>query len=196
MADSGAAAAGIATGTTGAVIYVGIVWWAIRRARRTYSKWIVKRLKRTGSAVILDVKDRRGTWNPAKKEVSGRLFATGQAEYTLDASGVVHLRFHSKSGGEQHYEGPIPEWHGSPAGRRRQQFMRIFYAVYLAVLTVGFGLGYLLSAGSVTKRLVIGFVGLLGAILVIAVSSTFVRVGFSVRTVIRDRNGQSRMKFQ
>ena len=68
------------------------------RARRTYSRAIVRRLQQTGQQVEIKVSDRRGTWNPARKEVAGRHFANGRAVYSLDASGVVHLEFHPVAG--------------------------------------------------------------------------------------------------
>ena len=105
---NGAATDAVVTAIIGSVIYGCVVWWALRRARRTYSRAIVRQLKRTGHQVEIKVSDRRGTWNPAMKGVAGRLFANGRAVYSLDASGVVHLEFHPVAGGQQHYEDQSP----------------------------------------------------------------------------------------
>lgn len=160
----------------------------IRRARRTYSRSIVKRLRTTGRTLVLDVSDRRGTWNPAKKEVSGRLFANGQAEYTLDASGVVHLRFRPRSGGEARFEGPIPQWHDSPAGRQCRRFRPVFYALYWGLLAdrICCRLSALQRLQNPEARHRLR--GAPGRDAGYSLASIFLRVAISVRTLIRDRN--------
>jgi hypothetical protein len=51
------------------------------------------------------------TWNPAWPEKQAWLFETGEATYTLDEAGIVHLEFHSNWGGAiQHFSGPAPKW--------------------------------------------------------------------------------------
>jgi len=138
-------------------IYGCVIWWAMRRARSTYSKAIVRRLKRTGQQVAINVSNCRGTWNPARKEVAGRLFANGCAVYSLDAAGTVHLEFHPVAGGQQHYEGPIPAWHDAPEGRRRQRLVRRVWVAYVAWLLAGFVVGYLLAYGSGASDSLSGF---------------------------------------
>jgi small-conductance mechanosensitive channel len=159
----------------------------MQRVRRTYSKAIVRELRETGQSVVVNVSDRRGTWNPARKEVSGRLFASGRAIYSLDAEGIVHLVFHPVTGGEQHYDGPIPEWHDSPEGRRRQRLVRRVWVGYAAWLCVGFAVGYLLASGSSAKRFAIGGAGLFVAMILASVAATVIRVGMAVRMALRDR---------
>ncbi len=51
----------------------------------------MRRLQQTGQQVGIKVSDRCGTWNPARKEVAGRLFANERAVDSLDASGVSTL---------------------------------------------------------------------------------------------------------
>jgi hypothetical protein len=186
---SSGAAVGIGTGVCVTIVYLGVLWWRIRRAKKTYSKWIVKQLKRTGAPVALRIKARRGTWNPARPEVAGRLFANGQAVYAMDEYETIHLQFQPLAGVEQHYEGPIPKGYAtdSPTLRRRRKLVRSVYLGYVALLLAGFILGYLLAGGSEGKRLITGAVGVLVAMLIISVAATFLRVGISVRTAMRER---------
>ena len=184
---SGAVTAAAVTAVLGGVIYGCVFWWAFRRARRTYSRAIVRRLQQTGQQVEIKVSDRRGTWNPARKEVAGRLFANGRAVYSLDASGVVHLEFHPVAGAQQDYEGPIPTWHDSPEGRRRRRFMRRLWVGYTAWLLIGFVVGYLVAQGSEGKHLVLGVVGLFVAMILASVATTALRVGMAVRSTVQDR---------
>ena len=187
-ADTAAAVVGVA-GVAGVGLYVGLVSWSLRGARRTYSRSIVKRLKETGRPVIVDVSDRRGTWNPASKaKVGGRIFRNGRAEYAMDPSGMVHLRFTAKSGPEEHFQGPVPEWYESPAGRRRRSLIRRFYGAYTALLLIGFFVAYGVSGGSVPKRLGLGLVGLLGMTILLMFVVMFAGVGASIRALVRDRN--------
>jgi hypothetical protein len=187
-ADTAGVVAGV-SGLAGAALYVGLIVSGIKGASRTYSRSIVKRLKQTGRPVIVDVSARRGTWNPASKaEVGGRIFRSGRAEYAIDPSGLVHLRFRASSGPEEHFEGPVPEWHESPAGRRRRSLIRRFYGAYSALLLIGFGVAYEVSGGSVPRRLGLGLVGLLGMAILLIVVFTFAEIGVSIRTLLRDRS--------
>jgi hypothetical protein len=171
------------------LVYIGVVWWGIRRAKMTWSKRVVKQLKRTNAPITLQVKARRGTWNPARPGVAGRIFSSGQAVYTIDESETIHLRFQPLAGVEQHYEGPIPRGYAadSPALRRRRKLVRVVYVGYLALLVAGFILGYLLAGGSEARRLAAGAGGVLVAMLLISIAATFLRVGISVRTATRGR---------
>ena len=184
---SGAATTGVVTAILGGVIYGYVVWWAMRRARSTYSKAIVRQLKQTEQQVVVRVSDRRGTWNPARKEMAGRLFANGRAVYSLDASGVVHLEFYPATGGQQHYEGPIPAWHDSLEGRRRQRLMRRVWVAYVVWLVAGFAIGYLLAHGSGIRRFGIGVLGLFLAMILASAATTALRIGMAVRSTVRDR---------
>lgn len=171
----------------GGIVYGYFIRRAIRRVRGTYSEDIVRQLRETGQPVVVMVSDRRGTWNPARKEVSGRLFANGRVTYSLDESGIVHLTFISPAGDEQRYEGPIPAWHDSPKARRRQRFQRRVLMAHCAWLLVGFGLGCVLADGSVGKRLLIGLVGMLIALILLSIVSTVIRVAMAVRLSTRSR---------
>lgn len=179
---SGPVAAGLLAAVLGGGICVGVFWWAFRRAQRTYSKAVVQQLKATGQPVVIRVSDRRGTWNPAKREVSGRLFANGRAVYRLDGAEVVHLEFYPDAGGEKHYEGPVPAWHDSPDRRRRQRMVRHVWLGYLVWLVAGFVVGYLLVHGSTGKRLLVGVAGIFIAMVLASIATTAVRVAIAVRT--------------
>jgi hypothetical protein len=184
----GAVAVSAATAVVGGFLYGGFFWWALRRARRTYSRAIVHQLKTTGRPVVIGVSDRRGAWNPARKEAAGRLFANGTAEYTLDYAGTVHLRFSPAGGTDQHYEGPIPAWHDSPQGRQRQRLIRRVWVAYVAWLLVGFGVGLALAAGSTARRIGFGVGGLFLAMLLVSLATTALRVTLAVRTAFRERS--------
>jgi hypothetical protein len=186
---SSGVAVGVGTGVCVVAVYIGVLWSAIRRAKKTYSKWIVLQLKRTGAPVALRIKERRGTWNPARPEVAGRLFASGQAVYTMDECETIHLQFQPLGGVEHHYEGPIPKGYAPDSStiRRQRKLVRSVYFGYAALLLAGFILGYLLAGGSEGKRLITGAVGVFIAMLVVALAATFLRVGISVRAVMRER---------
>lgn len=184
---SGGLVAGVMTAVVLGAAYGGIVWWSIRRARSTYSTAIVRQMKSTGRPVVIRVSDRRGTWNPARKEVSGRLFANGVAQYSLDESGTVHLRFTPAAGPDQLYEGAIPTWHDSPEGRRRRRLLRRFWVVYVLWLLIGFGTGLAVAGGSTARHLVFAVGGLFLFMLLASLGTTAIQVVLAVRTTLRER---------
>ena len=148
---------------------------------------MVQQLSATGQPVVIRVSDRRGTWNPAKKEVSRRLFANGLAVYRLDGAQVVHLDFYPDAGGEEHYEGPVPVWHDSPDVRRRRRTVRRIWVGYVIWLLVAFLVGYVLVRGSTTKRVLVGVAGVFIAMVVASVATTAIRVVIAVKTAVRQQ---------
>lgn len=158
-----------------------------QRARGTYSRAIVGQLKATDSPVIVQVSDRIGTWNPAREEVAGRLFANGTAEYALDESGNVHLCFSPATGPDQRYDGPIPAFHDSPEGQRRRRPLRRAWIIYLAWLLIGIGIGLAIAHGSVIRHLVFAVGGLFLFTILASFIKMAVLVVLAVRTTLRER---------
>jgi hypothetical protein len=169
-------------------LWSAALWWGLRRSRQTYSRAIVRQLRRTGRPAVIRVSAVRGTWNPAGGEVAGRLFANGIAEYVLDDAGVVHLRFCPKSGAAELYEGPVPAWHDTPEVRRRRQLLRRSLAAYGTWLLVGLGLGIVLGHGSPGVRLAYGAGGLLLAAVLASIATMLLRVSLAVREALRTRS--------
>jgi hypothetical protein len=129
-----------------------------------------------------------GTWNPAKPlGLDNRIFGPALATYSLDESGIVHLRLQPKKGPEQVLSGSIPEGllHDTPAARRNRTLKRWVLAIYGTWIGVGFALGFLLSGGSTGRRLEVGALGLLAAIVVAPLAELIPFVGWSVRLLLR-----------
>ena len=142
------------------------------------------RLK-AGHEVILQVDERVGTWNPARKPAD-RLFGTGRAIYSLDDLGNVHLNFHSIRGDRQHYEGRVPELFEATTWEASRRKFRLAYAAYGVSLLIGFGAGFLLTHGKGGTRLVGGLVGVIAAMLIASVVFTFLRIAMSTGRMKRN----------
>jgi hypothetical protein len=172
-----------------AVVLVAVLWWSSSNQRKaTSSEAIVALLQQTGQPVQFWTSG--PIWNPAWPEKQAWLFETGEATYTLDEAGIVHLEFHSKWGGAiQHFSGPIPksDAEDSPAKVRQRGMMRLIWGSYLAILGVGFFVGYAVSSGSTEDRVGIGVVGLFAAMLVLPICTTLIRVAISARTAVRNK---------
>jgi hypothetical protein len=170
----------------GAVWCVGVFLWAIRRARKTYPKWIVSRLRETGVPVELKVRSGRGTWDPTRPSASSRTYESGRATYSLDSSGIVHLSMRSKVGAERHMAGPMPQQLLDSESRRRQRTLtRSLVLGYGVLLLAGFVVGYLLATGSVAGRLLVGLAGAFVGMIVVSLAALMLRVASSVRDLHR-----------
>jgi hypothetical protein len=174
-------------GFLGGVVWcVGVCMWAICRARKTYPKWIVSRLRESGVPVELKVRSGRGTWDPTRPSASSRIHESGRATYSLDSSGMVHLSMRSKVGAERHMAGPMPQQLLDSASRRRQRTLtRRLVLGYAALPLAGFVVGYLLATGSVGGRLLVGLVGVFIGMVVASLVAVTLRVASSVRDLHR-----------
>jgi hypothetical protein len=171
-----------------ALIYSGaVVTWAFHRAKRNYPKWIIPQLQKKGT-VRVGVRNAGGTWNPARPTVAGRVFASGQATYTFDEGGIVHLPVQPKKGPEHDFSGPLPDVHEleSPRTEKLRRVRRLASAAFVATLGVGFAIGYLVSGGAAGSRLAWGLLGLGVAWLMVWLGMLIVRVAHSIRSVRRD----------
>ena len=74
----------------------------------------------------------------------------------------------------------------SPRVTRNRKLVRRVLFGYFAFIALGFILGYSLVGGSQTKRLVVGLVSLFGAMVLVSMGTTVIRVGMAVRSVIRE----------
>ena len=169
---------------SGACIYIGLLMtWAIRRAKRNYPAWIVPQLQKRGR-VKLAIRSSGGTWNPARTTIGGRLYVSGQATYTLDDAGVIHLRIEPKKGSEQNFSGPLPEpTQPSPRVQRLRRTRRTVTVVFVGTLAVGFLIGFVVSGGATASRLGWGLFGLGVAWLIVWFGLLVVRVFVSVKKV-------------
>jgi len=169
----------------GIVFFALVMAWGLHRAKRTYPKWIIPQLQKNGT-VRLDIRNTAGTWNPAKPDVAGRVFASGQATYTLDQRGTVNLHVQPKKGTQHDYSGPLPDLHESPRTKKLFMVRRIVAATIVAALVAGFAIGFLVSSGGAGSRLAWGLLGVGVAWFVVWLGLLSVRVAHSIRSVQRD----------
>jgi Flp pilus assembly protein TadB len=71
----------------------------------------------------------------------------------------------------------------SPSAQRK--LLHRIVTAYVAFLVAGFVIGYVLASGSQAKRLAVGLAAMFGAMLLVAIASTVLRVGIAVRTTVR-----------
>jgi hypothetical protein len=93
------------------------------------------------------------------------------------------LHGHGEEPGPGHLPGPPP-----PSSSGGSRWVRAVIAGYVALLVIGFLLGFILTTGSAPKRLGFGLVGLFGAAILVVVGVTAVRVGIAVRATLREKS--------
>lgn len=175
------------------LIYVGVILtWALRRARRNSPSWIVRQLQEKGT-VKVGVRYAGGTWNPSKDSVEGRVWIRGQATYTLDDAGIVHLRIEPKKGAEQTFSGPIPQSlvHPSEKSLRVRKRVRALLLGYLAFIVIGFFVGFAVAGGPALHRLIAGLIGMAVAIILAWFLVTVLRVWLSIRSLAKQKETAS-----
>jgi len=160
-----------------AVVMIGVILFnAYRRAVRHSSRWISAQLRESRTPVEFSIRGFEGTWDPSAPDV--RILDTGQAIYTLDDDGMVHLRMKFDNGRERTFMGPLPPIPPPSAGRS----IRLVLVGYAATLVAGFLIGARSADGSLERRVIWGFVGAVVAMILISVSVTALQVGTSIRT--------------
>lgn len=153
-----------------------VIGHALRRARRSGQNCIVAQLRKRGSFEVA-VKSAGAAWDPSGS--GKRVFGRGLATYTLDESGTVHLRWQPRQGAERTYVGPIPD----PPAPKMRRLLRFALAGYLALLVLGFLLGFLTSSGSVGTRLLWACGGLAVAMIAVVVAVHVILVAKSVTSL-------------
>jgi hypothetical protein len=174
---------GIAVGVgVGIVYFVGLLWWSARRARRNSRRWIASQLLASKSPVQVSVRYSGGTWKPARNDPETRFYARGNAIYSLDDEGIVHLLVQSRDGSEHRFSGPMPkvEPTQSPESSRMRHIARGVIVGYVVVGATGFVVGYALASGSQGGRLAWGLLGLFIVMLVVWLAMLVVRIAMSV----------------
>ena len=153
--------------------------WPTRKS----PKRVVIRLR--GGVYETRVRAGGGIWNPAKPfGVDNLIFGPGDARYWTDESGLVHLDLWRSNGKIEKYSGPVPERLTGPTGRglRSRGLAGAIVVGYLALLALGFVVGYFVTTGSALNPVVGGGIGVFVAE-VIACIISFVSVGrYSVAT--------------
>jgi len=176
----------------GVVVSIAVIYWGLRGSRRTRPGQIVKRLRASGGPVTLQIRALGTTWKPSPSGRSDRLFGSARAVYTLDETGSVHLAWQGTRGAEQHFVGAIPESALADAPKSPQRrLLRRLIVGYVVFLAVAFVLGYSLAGGSIAKRLIVAVASLFGAMLLVSIATTVIRVAISVRSVVRDQTKAS-----
>jgi hypothetical protein len=182
----------------GVIISVGWMvlfmrWW-MRNTFASTPKGVLRHLTRTGSVHLKHVKGIEGVWNPAKPlGPDNQVFGPGEATYSLDDSGTVHLEFRDGSGTMLRYSGPIPDAliHPTQDALRARSLLRYVLVGYVALMVVGFVVGYAAAGGSTLHRLVAGAVGLFIVMALVWFVTLLLRVGQSVRSLVRGKNESS-----
>jgi hypothetical protein len=179
----------IVAGVCGSVVMcIASGWLGARHALKNTPRRIVRRLQSPGDSVQASVSSLNGTWNPAKPlGPANPIREAGRAEYRLDESGIVRLRFQPKSGPERDLTGPIPEQlRHAPPGRRRLRTVLVgALTAYLVIIAAGFSLGYFLSGGSTGSHLAVGGLGAFGGLVFVSVLALVLRVGRSLQSFRR-----------
>ena len=152
---------------------------AFRRAVRHSSRWIGAQLREGHTPVEFSIRGFERTWNPSVPDKP--ILDAGQATYTLDDEGMVHLLMQFDNGRERSYAGPLPLSPSPHAGR----VIRLVVVVYVAILVAGFLIGAISADGSIERRLIWGFAGVVVAMILISVLMTFMQVGVSIRKLRR-----------
>jgi hypothetical protein len=168
-------------------------WW-MRNAFASTPKGVLRHLGRTGSVHLKHVKSMEGVWNPARPlGLDNRVFGAGEATYSLDDSATVTLDFRDRNAKLKRYSGPIPETliHPTQEALRARKLVRSILVGYVALVVIGFLVGYAVAGGSVPHRLV---AGVIGASVVMALAwfiTLGLRVGLSVRSLARGKKASN-----
>lgn len=188
--------AGIILGVAIGLGFLG-VWmrWWMRNAFASTPKGVVRQLSKTGSVHLKHVKSIEGIWNPSRPlGQDNRVFGPGEATYSLNDSASVTLEFREPSGQSRRYSGPVPETliHPTREVLRRRKLLRYVLVGYVAVMIVGFVIGYAVVGGSALHRLIAGGVGLLIAMVLVSLMTLVLRVGLSLRSLVEGRESPGR----
>ena len=159
-----------------AVVMMGVILFnAYRREVRHSSRWISAQLRGSRTPVEFSLRGFERTWDPSAPDKP--ILDAGQATYTLDDEGMVHLRMECDNGRERTYVGPLPPIPSPHAGTT----MRLVLVGYAATLVAGFLIGALSANGSLERRVIWGLVGAVVAMILISVSVRATQVGISIR---------------
>jgi hypothetical protein len=154
----------------------GTIWWVVRKGLQS-TPWRVVRVLTEGRGPYKVTLSGgfRTTWNPAKPLGSNNgISGPGVGVYRLDDSGEVHLTWTPKDGVPREHTGPIPDRvrpNSEQTVRMRRMWHRFIY-LYLATLVGGFLLGFAVAGGDIAHRLAGGSIGVLVAILALALGGT------------------------
>jgi hypothetical protein len=181
-------------GILGAVIGLGFIgvwmrWWT-RNTFATTPKGVLRHLAKTGSVHLKHVKSIEGIWNPSKPlGQDNRLFGPGEATYSFDDVATVTLEFRERNGHVKRYSGPVPEplTHPTEEVLRARKLLRYVLVGYVALMIIGFAIGYGVAGGSALHRLIVGGIGLLIAMILVWFVALVLRVGLSVRSLVKGR---------
>ncbi len=172
-------------------LYFWMRWW-MRNAFASTPKGVLRHLGKTGSVHLKHVKSIEGIWNPSKPlGQDNRIFGPGEATYSLDDFATVTLEFRMRNGPLKRYSGPIPESliHPTEKVLRARKLLRYVLIGYVAIMIVGFVIGYAVGGGSALHRLIAGGIGLLIAIALVWLVALVLRVWLSVRSLAKDKRG-------
>jgi hypothetical protein len=173
----------------GLLYFVVLMGYSVTRAMKTFPKGITRRLTEPRSHVDVPVRATGGTWNPGRPLGPGnRIPGPGRASYRLDEDGMVDLVFRSRAGHEERFSGPIPEnlRSDSEVGRRNRRIRRRIYLLYAAFLSAGYAVAAGVARGPTFKRLDLGFIGVLVAMVAAQVLVLMVRVGAAGRSLTKE----------
>ena len=162
--------------------------WPTRKS----PKRVVRRLR--GGMYETRIRAGGGVWNPAKPTGDDNwIFGPGDARYWTDESGLIHLDFERSNGKTEKYSGPVPERLSQPtgSGRRSRKAVLGILVGYLALLALGFVVGYFVTRGSTLNRVVGGGIGLFVAMVVASIIS-FTSVGTYSVVSARKKNPSTR----
>ena len=160
-------------------------WW-MRNAFAYTPKGVLRHLGKTARVHLKHVRSFEGIWNPSKPlGQDNRLFGPGEATYSIDDHGTVTLEFRVKNGLWKSYTGPVPEMFIHPSKKvvRARKIFRYVLLGYLAVIIVGFMIGYAVAGGTAVHRLIAGGIGALIAMALLWFVVLVLRVGLSVRSL-------------
>lgn len=167
------------------------MWWWMRNAFASTPKGVLRHLGKTGSVHLKHVKSIEGIWNPSKPPGrDNRLFGPGEATYSLDDPATVTLEFRVRNGQLKRYTGPIPETLIYPTEKvlRARKLLRYVLLGYIAIMIVGFVIGYAVVGGSALHRLIAGGIGLLIAMALVWFVTLVLRVGLSIRSLAKGKH--------
>lgn len=143
---------------------------------------IVRRLRAGRDPLVVLLRGARGTWDPSRPIGPGNTrWGPARATYWLEGE-TVHLRYHPVLGTPEDVEGPLPELPTRPI-----RLLQAMFVGYLAVVVIGFAVGYAVSTGDSGRRLLFGWFGTAGAMVLVWLLTLVVNIGRAVRNLGRDR---------
>jgi hypothetical protein len=148
------------------VLIGGLVLWIrllMKFGPSTSNIWVLRHLRKTGNARVRHVWTFEGVWNPGgRANVDDRVYGPGEALYTLDEAGIVHLEFHERGGRVRRLSGPLPVRTKHPKHEPTPHSLKVIRRAatgFAAVMITGYVVGWELGGPSFQRRMEDGWIG-------------------------------------